>query len=156
MVKFTFSELYWFTICLYYICILQWIYLWINLCSRKELWVFLTHWGWYTCGLVFSNVVISVLFDYMLIDVWHLICVTCFRWDYRCDVVCKIMMWYDISLDKKKWRFRYQGISELRRPMDKRKFRYQGINMLIRPTDELKVKGIIEKSSDRRMRYVVN
>jgi hypothetical protein len=40
--------------------------------------------------------------------------------------------------------------------MDKRKFRYQGINMLIRPTDELKVKGIIEKSSDRRMRYVVN
>jgi hypothetical protein len=31
-----------------------------------------------TCGLVFSNVVISVLFDYMLIDVWHLIRVACF------------------------------------------------------------------------------
>jgi hypothetical protein len=31
-----------------------------------------------TCGLVFSNIVISVLFDYMLIDVWHLICVTYF------------------------------------------------------------------------------
>jgi hypothetical protein len=26
---------------------------------------------------------------------------------------------------------------------------------LIRPTDEPKVEGIIEKSSDRRMRYVV-
>jgi hypothetical protein len=24
-----------------------------------------------TCGLVFSNIVISVLFDYMLFDVWH-------------------------------------------------------------------------------------
>jgi hypothetical protein len=44
------------------------------------------------CGLVFSNVVISVLFDYMLIDVWHLICVTCFGWYYRCDAACMIIM----------------------------------------------------------------
>jgi hypothetical protein len=40
--------------------------------------------------------------------------------------------------------------------MDKRKFRYQGINTLIRLTDEPKVEEIIEKSSDRRMRYVVD
>jgi hypothetical protein len=44
----------------------------------------------------------------------------------------------------------------LRRLTDKRKFRYQGINTLIRPTDEPKVEGIIEKGSDRRMRYVVD
>jgi hypothetical protein len=49
-----------------------------------------------TCGLVFSNVVISVLFD-----VWHLISVTCFGWDYECDAACMIILWYDISLDKK-------------------------------------------------------
>jgi hypothetical protein len=54
-----------------------------------------------TCGLVFSNVVISVLFDYMLIDIWHLICVTCFGWDYGCGAVCMIILWCDISLDKK-------------------------------------------------------
>jgi len=54
-----------------------------------------------TCGLVFSNVVISVLFYYMLIEVWHLICVTCFGWDYGCDVVCMIRLWRDISLNKK-------------------------------------------------------
>jgi hypothetical protein len=54
-----------------------------------------------TCGLVFSNVVISVLFDYMLIDVWHLICVTCFGWEYGCDAVCMIILWCDISLNKK-------------------------------------------------------
>jgi len=53
------------------------------------------------CGLVFSNVVISVLFDYMIIDVWHLICVTCFDWDYGCDVACIIILWCDISLNKK-------------------------------------------------------
>jgi hypothetical protein len=40
--------------------------------------------------------------------------------------------------------------------MDKRKFRYQGINTLIRLTDEPKLEGIIEKSNDRRMRYMVN
>jgi hypothetical protein len=40
--------------------------------------------------------------------------------------------------------------------MDKQKFRYQGINTLIRPTDEPTVEGITEKSSDRRMRYVVD
>jgi hypothetical protein len=57
-------------------------------------------------------------------------------------------------VDKRK--FRYQGISELRRPVDKRKFRYQCINTLIRPTNEPKVEGIIEKSSDRRMRNVVD
>lgn len=94
------SELYWFSICLCYICILQWLYLWINLCSKKELWVFLTHWGWYV-WLVLSNVVISVLFDYMLFDVWHLICVTCFGWDYECDVVCMIILSCYISLNKK-------------------------------------------------------
>jgi hypothetical protein len=44
----------------------------------------------------------------------------------------------------------------LRRPTDKRKFWYEGINTLIRPTDEPKVEGIIEKSSDRRMKYVVD
>jgi len=55
----------------------------------------------FVVGLVFSNVVIFVLFDYMLIDVWHLICVTCFGWDYGCDVVCMIILWCDISLDKK-------------------------------------------------------
>jgi hypothetical protein len=54
-----------------------------------------------TCGLVFSNVVIYVLFDYMLIDVWHLICVTCFGWDYGYDAVCMIILWCDINLDKK-------------------------------------------------------
>jgi len=54
-----------------------------------------------TCSLVFSNVVISILFDYMLIDVWHLICVTCFGWDYGCDAACMIILWCDISLDKK-------------------------------------------------------
>jgi hypothetical protein len=56
-----------------------------------------------TCGLVFSNVVISFLFDYMLIDVWHLICVTCIGWDYGCDTVCMIIPWCDISLNKKSW-----------------------------------------------------
>jgi hypothetical protein len=30
-----------------------------------------------TCGLVFSNVVIVVLSNFMR-DVWHLICLTCF------------------------------------------------------------------------------
>jgi hypothetical protein len=54
-----------------------------------------------TCGLVFSNVMISVLFDYILIDVWHLICVTCFDWDYGCDAACMIILWCDRSLDKK-------------------------------------------------------
>jgi hypothetical protein len=52
------------------------------------------------CGLVFSNLVISILFDYMLIDVWHLICVTCFGWDYGCNAACMIILWCDLSLDK--------------------------------------------------------
>jgi len=37
----------------------------------------------------------------MLIDVWHLICVTCFGWDYGCDAISMIILWCDISLDKK-------------------------------------------------------
>jgi hypothetical protein len=53
-----------------------------------------------TCGLVYSNVVIYVLFNCMH-DVWHLICVTCFSWDYGCNVVCMIILWCDISLDRK-------------------------------------------------------
>jgi hypothetical protein len=40
--------------------------------------------------------------------------------------------------------------------MNKRKFRYQGINTLLRSMDEPKIEGIIEKNSDRRMRYVVD
>jgi hypothetical protein len=40
--------------------------------------------------------------------------------------------------------------------MDKQKFRYQCINKLIKPTNEPNVEGIIEKNSDRRMRYVVD
>jgi hypothetical protein len=54
-----------------------------------------------TCGLVFHNVVISVLFDYMLSGVWHLICVTCSGWDYGCDAVCMIILWCGISLNKR-------------------------------------------------------
>jgi hypothetical protein len=33
--------------------------------------------------------------------IWHLICVTCFGWDYGCDAACMIILWCDISLDKK-------------------------------------------------------
>jgi hypothetical protein len=62
-----------------------------------------------------------------------------------------IILWCDINLDKKNWRFTYQGVSKLRRQTDKRKFRYQGINTLIRPTDEPKVEGIIKKNSGRGM-----
>jgi hypothetical protein len=49
------------------------------------------------CGLVFSNVVIVVLFNCMR-DVWHLICLTCFGWNYVYDIVCMNILWYDMSL----------------------------------------------------------
>jgi hypothetical protein len=46
------------------------------------------------CGLLFSNVVIVVLFNYMQ-DVW---CLTCVGRNYVYDVVCMNILWYDMSL----------------------------------------------------------
>jgi hypothetical protein len=85
--------------CIIYVCSSDYI-CWSIFIARKNCEYFLLTKS-DTCGLVFSNVVISVLFDYMLIDVWHLICVTCFDWDYGCDVVSMIILWCDISLNKK-------------------------------------------------------
>jgi hypothetical protein len=67
-----FSELYRFTISLLYVYCSDYIYGLIFVAGKNCEYFLLTEGD--TCGLVFSNVVISILFDYMLIDVWHLMC----------------------------------------------------------------------------------
>jgi hypothetical protein len=47
--------------------------------------------------MIFYYVLKSALFNRMRV-VWHLICLTCFSWNYGCDVVC--MLYYGMSYKK--------------------------------------------------------
>jgi hypothetical protein len=112
-----------------------------------------------TCGLVFSNVVIAVLLNCMR-DVWHLICLTCFGWNYVYNVVCMNILWYDMSVNKKtgglgtkasvnwgdqriNWGLGTKASSNWLDQRINRKFRYYDINTLTRSTDKPKVEGVI-------------
>jgi hypothetical protein len=101
---------------------------------EELLWVFLTHWGWYVWW--FLIVLKSALFNCMHM-VWHLIYLTCSGWNCIYDVVCMIILWVMNGLIKR-WRFRYQGVNELR-PTDELRFMYQGVKQLTRPTGKPKV-----------------
>jgi hypothetical protein len=98
-------------------------------------------------------------------DVWHLICLTCFGWNYVYDV-CMNILWYEYtvvwyeSVNKKTgglgtkasedWvdqQMNWALCTNTSRGWLDRwinwKFIYQGINTLIKPTDKTKFEGVI-------------